>query len=253
MVRGFYSAAAGVLTQQKVIDTVSNNIANTMTTGYKSQKMIQGSFGDHLVSRMSSNLSVADPRIGTGSFMTVNPDVSTDFTQGQLEYTGRSVDMAIQGDGFFLVKTEKNGNVLSRNGQFELDKDGFLILPNVGKVLDKNMKEIKLPNSAFEVTADGIISNDGVGSTSLNISIGKTDSVLKKIGEDSFLSENGYQNAAAGSFRIMQRSIEKANVNLATEMSKIIASQSHFHSCTQILKIYDRINEMSVNQIARIG
>ncbi|MFA7661071.1 MAG: flagellar hook basal-body protein [Anaerovoracaceae bacterium] len=252
MVRGFYSAAAGVLSQQKAIDVISNNIANTTTTGYKSQSTVETSFGEHLVSRMSASPGTAEKNIGPGSFMTANIETYTDFSQGTLEYTGRNVDMAIQGEGFFLVDSEKYGEVLTRNGRFELDEDGDLVLPGVGKVLNDRRREINLESSSFAVGADGTIYEDGHEVDTLFIAVGEEDFQLTNIGQDVFIGSGGYQRADEESFNVIQASIEKANVNMAKELSRIIAGQGHFQSCAQVLKIYDKINELSVNRIGNL-
>ena len=62
MVRGYYSAASGILSKQKAIDTISNNIANTSVAGYKSQSTVESSFGDHLVSRVSGSSKIGQWR-----------------------------------------------------------------------------------------------------------------------------------------------------------------------------------------------
>ena len=144
MVRGFYSAAAGVFSQQKALDAISNNIANSTTAGYKNQSTMESSFGEHLVSRLSDLNNLSSRNIGPGSFITVNSSEYTDFTQGSFENTGRAVDMAISGEGFFLVESETYGPVLTRNGQFEIDADGDLYLPGVGKVLNDGEDAINL-------------------------------------------------------------------------------------------------------------
>src|SRR5665647_743422 len=106
MDRGFYSVAAGMLTGQKVVDVISNNVANVNTAGFKSQSTLQKSFGEYLLSRISSLSNIAKDNIGTGYYMTVNSGQTTDFSQGSLEQTGRTVDMAIQGEGFFVVQSD---------------------------------------------------------------------------------------------------------------------------------------------------
>ena len=253
MVRGFYAAAAGVLSQQKAFNVTSNNIANATTTGYKSQSTVESSFGEHLVSRMSSMNNVEDKNIGPGSFMTVNISEYTDYTQGSLENTGRAVDMAINGEGFFLVESDTYGEVLTRNGQFEIDEDGELILPGIGKVLNDNKRPISLASSSFSVDPSGIISEDGDEVDTLYIAGKKEGTVLKSVGNGAYQSQNGFQQADSENYNIIQGTIEKSNINMAQEMSKIISGQSHYQSCTQILKIYDRINEICVNQIGKIG
>lgn len=254
MVRGFYAAAAGVFTSQKSLNVISNNIANATTAGYKSQSTLESSFGEHLVNRISELDSVAQNNIGPGSYMTVNSSEYTDYTQGSLQSTGRGVDMAINGDGFFLVESEIYGPVLTRNGQFEIDSEGDLYLPGVGKVLNDGEDTINLESSNFTVSPSGIISIDGEEADTLFIARPSEETVLKSVGNGVFQAEEGggYDQAEAETYTVMQGMLEKSNINMAQEMSKIIAGQNHYNSCTQIIKMYDKINEITVNQIGRL-
>ncbi len=253
MVRGFYAAAAGVFVQQKSLNVISNNIANASTAGFKTQSTMESTFGDHLVSRLSSMENVSKKNIGPGSFMTVNNSEFTDFSQGNFESTGRTVDMAINGEGFFVVESETYGEVLTRNGQFEIDADGDLVLPGVGKVLGEGGGTINLEDSDFTVDTTGTIrvGNDEVGK--LFIAAKGEETVLKSVGEGLFKSEDSYDQQDTANYAVMQSALEKSNINMAKEMSKIIAGQNQYNSCTQILKIYDGINEITVNQIGRVG
>jgi len=255
MVRGLYSAAAGVFAQQKALNVIANNIANASTAGYKSQATVESSFGEHLINRMSKLESSAKNNIGSWSYITINSSEYTDFTQGNLENTGRPVDMAISGDGFFLVESETYGTVLTRNGQFEIDADGELCLPGVGKVLNDGESTISLENASFTVSPTGTIIVDGDEADTLYIVKPSEDTVLRSVGNGVFQVEEGgsYDQAEEGTYRVLQGMLEKSNINMAQEMTRIIAGQSRFNSCTQIIKIYDKINELTVSQIARIG
>ena len=255
MDRGVYAAAAGVFTQQKALDVISNNIANAQTAGYKNQSTTESSFGDHLINRMSELEGASKENIGTASFMTINNSEYTDYTQGSLDSTGRSVDMAINGSGFFLVDSEKYGPVLTRNGQFEIDSDGELYLPGVGKVLNDGEDTISLENNNFTVSPTGVISAGGEEVDTLSIVKPTEDTVLKSVGNGVYqCDENGsYEQADTANYSVMQGMLERSNINIAQEMSKIIAGQNHYNSCTQIIKMYDQINELTVNQIGKIG
>jgi len=254
MVKGFYAAASGLFSQQKAMNVISNNIANSTTAGFKSQATLESSFGDHLVSRLSSMDGGSSNNIGAGSFMTVNSSEYTDFTQGNLESTGRNVDMAISGQGFFLAESEANGPVLTRNGQFEIDADGELSLPGVGKVLNDGEDTISLESSDFTVSPTGVISVDGEEVDTLYVVAPNEDAILKSVGNGVFQCEDGaYSQAEAGTYTVSQGAIETSNINLAQEMSKIIAGQNQYNSCAQIIKMYDSINDLTVNQIGKIG
>ncbi len=254
MVRGFYSAAAGVFTQQKALNVISNNISNASTAGYKSQSTMESSFGEHLVARMSELDGESNSNIGPGAFITINSSEYTDYSQGNLESTGRPVDMAINGPGFFLVESENYGPVLTRNGQFEIDSDGDLYLPGVGKVLNDGEDSINLEDGNFTVSPSGVISIDGEEADALYIAVPDEDTVLKSVSSGVFLAEDeSYDQAEPENYYVLQGTIEKSNISIAEEMSKLIAGQNHYQSCTQIIKMYDTINELTVTQIGRIG
>lgn len=253
MVRGLYAAAAGVLTQQKSFNVTSNNIANATTAGFKGQTTVESSFGEHLVNRLSEQENVSKNNIGPGAFMTVNSSEYTDFTQGPLEDTGRAVDLAINGEGFFVVETETFGEVLTRNGQFALNEDKELILPGVGRVLNEGGSPITLESSDFTVSKTGAISVGGEEVDTLYIARKEGEGVsLKSVGNGVYQCES-YGQVEPENYTIMQGMVEKSNINMAQEMSKIIVGQNHYQSCTQIIKMYDKINEITVNQIGRIG
>jgi flagellar basal-body rod protein FlgG len=216
---------------------------------------MESSFGDHLINKISELDGVSEKNIGTGSYMTVNSSEFTDFTQGSIQSTDRSVDMAINGDGFFLVESESYGPVLTRNGQFEIDSDGELCLPGVGKVLNDGESPISLESSDFKVGPTGVITVDGEEADTLSVVKPTEDTVLKNVGNGVYqCSDDGsYEQVDTVNFNVMQGMLEKSNINMAQEMSKIIAGQNHYNSCTQIIKMYDSINELTVNQIGRIG
>lgn len=253
MDRGSYSAAAGMLSGQKAISVLAQNVANVATAGYKSQTTIQSTFGEYMASRMSTDPKIAQPDIGPGAYITVNDDQFVDFTQGGFEKTRRNVDMAIQGQGFFVIQNANFGQVLTRNGQFELDEQGFLTLPGVGQVLNTNGQPIQLAGSDFKVDPDGTIVQNGAEVTRLNISTVANEQDLTPVGEGYFQSANGFQAAQPLTFSIFQGFIEESNVDMSKEMTDMISRQNNFTSCTQMLKIFDRISEIASNTIGKVG
>ncbi|MBI4855586.1 MAG: flagellar hook-basal body protein [Acetobacterium woodii] len=253
MDRGSYSAAAGMLSGQKAINVLANNVANVTTAGYKSQSTVQSTFGEYMASRMSTDPKIAQADIGAGAYITVNNAQFTDFTQGIFETTNRSVDMAIQGQGFFVIQNANFGQVLTRNGQFELDQQGFLTLPGVGQVLNTAGQPIQLAGSDFTVKANGAIIQNGAEVARLNISTVANGADLTQVGEGYFQSANGFQAAQNGTYNVLQETLEKSNVDMTLEMSDMIARQNNFTSCTQMLKIFDRISEIASNTIGKIG
>lgn len=253
MDRGSYAAAAGMLSGQKAISVLAQNVANVTTAGYKSQSTVQSSFAEYMASRMSTNPRIAEPDIGPGAYITVNDEQFIDFTQGGFVKTNRSVDMAIQGKGFFVIQNANFGQVLTRNGQFELDTQGFLILPGVGQVLNSAGQPIQLAGSDFKLEPDGMIVQNGVDITMLNIATVQNEDELTPVGEGFFQAANGFQPAQALTFSVFQGMTEESNVDMSKEMTDMIARQNNFTSCSQMLKIFDKISEIASNTIGRVG
>ena len=253
MDRGSYAAAAGMLSGQKAINVLAQNVANVTTAGYKSQSTVQSTFAEYMVSRMSTDPQIAQADIGPGAYITVNAEQYIDFTQGGFEKTNRSVDMAIQGQGFFVIQNANFGQVLTRNGQFELDEQGILTLPGVGQVLNTAGQPIQLAGSDFEIEANGAIIQNGAEVARLNISTVANQVDLIPVGDGFYQATNGFQPAQDRTFIVLQGVIEESNVDMTEQMSNMIARQNNFTSCTQMLKIFDKISEIASNTIGRVG
>lgn len=115
----FQQGLSGLNVASKALDIISNNVANTNTVGFKSGSAV---FADVYAASLTG--SVSGKQVGVGSTLGA---VRQSFTQGNLTTTNNPLDLAINGDGFFIVGRSDGPDVYSRNGQFELDKDGFII------------------------------------------------------------------------------------------------------------------------------
>jgi flagellar basal-body rod protein FlgG len=260
MVRGFYEAASGVLSQQRNFNVISNNIANVTTTGYKTQGTVGSSFAEHLVARVGDGPIFQRNNIGPATFFTTNIDEYVDYTQGNIENTGRDLDIAIVGDGFFMIDSETMGEVLTRNGQFSVDSDMNLVLPGVGLVLDDGGSPITLDSGSITVDEYGGIryvnTEEGEGAEEvarIGVYAAPDTNELEEADRGFFRSEQSPDVAGAGTYRIAQYAIEKSNVNMAMEMSRVIAGQNLYNACTQVIKMYDQLNEALVTQIGRVS
>jgi flagellar basal-body rod protein FlgG len=257
MVRGFYEAASGVLAQQRNFNVISNNIANATTAGYKAGGLIGSSFAEHLVARVGDGWILQRRSIGPGTFFTSHVDEYIDFAQGNIENTERELDIALVGhNGFFMIDSESMGEVLTRNGQFSVDAEMNLILPGIGLVLDDGGSPITLDSSSIVVDEGGVIRYaDGDGEEVARIGVyGPEDTgELTEVNQGFYRGEQSPDVAAEGSYRVVQYAIEKSNVNMAMEMSRVMAGQNLYNACTQVVKMYDQLNETLVTQIGRVS
>jgi flagellar hook protein FlgE len=133
MIRSMFTAINALFIHQQYMDVVSDNLANVNTIGFKANYMsFQDQFAQTLRtgSAPSGALGGVNPiQIGLGA---VTGTISPSFTQGALQSTGRTLDLAVQGDGFFVYNSGTQGNVYSRDGSLEMDSQGYLVNSSSG-------------------------------------------------------------------------------------------------------------------------
>src|SRR5215831_9122273 len=120
---GIFSAMSGSLAAQTRLDALANNIANASTAGFKAERVLQ---------RAERAGDVAPPPNAVPTPVT-RERVQTDFTQGPINQTGNPLDVALAGNGFFVVKTD-HGERLTRSGDFTLDNGGYLVTGDGSRV-----------------------------------------------------------------------------------------------------------------------
>ena len=258
MLRGFYTAASGIISQEKRLNAIANNIANSSTAGYKKDDVVLGTFGEHLAVRMNTYNQTPLTPIGNGVWMQVADDKYTDFEQGGFESTGRSLDMAIRGEGFFVVATP-DGDRLTRDGQFALDADGYLVLPGFGRVQGQG-GDIFIGPSEFLVAENGAIylpPEEGGGELMLigRLAIALPDdyAALEKDRLGFFIAPNyALMGETHRGTSIMQTYIERSNVNMGEEMTRMIATQRSLQAASQIVKMYDDMSEQGNTRLSRV-
>jgi flagellar basal-body rod protein FlgG len=120
MLEGLYSAAAGMMAQQRRLDSVANDVANVNTTGYKRVRL---AFRDLAYTSPGQGAALG---VTTGSGSAAST-IGRFFGQGALRRTDNPLDVAIEGPGFFRVRTENGAEALTRDGNFHLNSQGELV------------------------------------------------------------------------------------------------------------------------------
>ena len=193
---GFYTIASGLLTRQREIDTIGNNLANLQTPGYRSDRIVTSAFELGLLKQQEGG---AERTLSEGgSPVTIVGDSVTVMTGGDFQSTGRTLDIAIGGDGFFNVQGQDGTTYLTRNGQFTVDAQGYLALAGMGRVLGQGGL---LQVGSDQVTVDqaGNVYNAAGGLVgTLSITRQADNTVLEKM-------DNG---AFTGNFGTFQRGYE---------------------------------------------
>ncbi len=248
MFQGYYNLASGMLTQNRNLNVVSNNMANILTPGYKRDVMYSSTFQEELISRTGNLEHKNATMLNDVSMKRVATETASDFTQGALEQTESPLDFALLGEGFFQIQTE-NGIRYTRNGSFIIDDAGYLSLPEVGRVIGEN-GPIYLGTDDIHMDPSGMLyRNDQVPLGRFALVTFADQSQLVKAGKGIFRSD------AAGipsNVNIQQKTLERSNVDAGREIVAMMESQRALQSASQILKIYDQLAGKASTELARV-
>lgn len=239
MVQGIYTAATGLLSNARSMDVAGNNLANLDTSGYKRDVLTQRSFGEHLTYLLSPETGVSE--IGTVTHGVIPDRIVTQYSSGNVEETGRNLDFAIGGEGFFTVALP-NGTALSRDGRFSLNENGYLT-DTAGNMVQGVNGPIQINSPDFSVSENGTVYVNGVQTGALLITCPADPAAIRKQGEG-YYSYNGATVGFTG--RIVQGSLESSNVDVTSEMAGMISDTRAFQTCAQVVRTMDEMASKAV-------
>lgn len=254
MFQPLYVAATGLSAMEDEILNITNNLSNAKTVAYKKGRTemeslfyIEKSFKDVLYEAMSgSGTPPVNVEYGTGVRVASTP---RDFTDGTIEVTNNALDIAVKGEGFFQFKMPDGKLAYGRAGNLHMDNDGNLVDPN-GRILEPG---IVLP----EGTTSVVISQNGTVSVAVNndttyAEIGQINlarftnpSGMKSIGQNLFESTEASGEpmigvpSEDGYGAINQYALEQSNVDVMSEMMRMITVQRVFDTVTKAVQSYE--------------
>lgn len=235
MYKGIYIALSGAILKRGNMDIFAQNIANINTSGYKRERL---SFRDFLVPADNNITGVSD-----GRTMAVLSQSLIDFSQGALVKTGNPVDLALKGPGFFALE----GGMYTRNGNFTIDGEGYLITQDGKKVLGDG-GPVSVRGSNIIVSPSGEIQVDGISSGKLRIVDFNDRTVLKKLSGGVFAtSEQG--NDVEG--QVSQGYLESSNVDAVRELIDMIEAHREFETYQKMIQSFDEASSRITNDLGR--
>lgn len=253
MVRGFYDIGSGIITQNKVIDTIANNIANSSTTGYKSQDTVVSSFDAMLTSRVGTG-QYGDPSVTSlydRTWIDVVSDTVTNYDQGAYQGTTRSLDFCITGPGFFQLKSNTGKICYSRNGSFNLDNEGYLCLVGAGRVQDASGSDIYLGTDKIVCSSTGELYDVDNGNFYGKIALFDFDDYKDLVEFNNTMYTTTAAPTISGAF-IENQKLEASNVDLAKEITSAMRAQNLLQSQANILQMYADVLKDGTQRIAAI-
>lgn len=228
MIKGIYTSALGLIPLEKQLQVIANNLANVDTTAFKRDD----AFTNQLIS--------ATTLLRDGTVDPTQQDVSdqtyTDFSQGPLQQTNNPLDVAIDGQGFFVVQTQE-GTALTRDGSFTLSSDGTLETRDGAPVMGMNGPiriddAQRIQASNLVIDRNGVVKDGNEIYGQLRIVVPAAYNQLSKAGNNLYSLNQGaeLQDANPSAVTIRQGYLEGSNVNAIDEMVAMIQLQRNFEA-----------------------
>ncbi len=259
MIKSLNTAATGMIAQQSNMDVVANNIANVNTTGFKKGR---AEFEDLIYHNLkdpgqaSGLQSVTPTGVQTGLGVRTAA-VQKDFSMGQVISTKNPLDLHIEGNGFFQVRTQDGEMAFTRDGSFKKDPSG--------KIVDKNgnalIPEITVPAEAMsvEIRPSGEVACLMEANAEPQI-LGQIEIVnfinpagLKNTGKNLYVSTAAsgqpttYRPGTSGTGYLAQGELETSNVNIVDEMVNMITAQRAYETNSKVVQTADQMLQTAVN------
>lgn len=258
MLRGLYTSWTGMVNEQKRLDVISNNLANSATLGYKQESVSSQSFDKMLTLKIrDGSQAYHNQAIGTMSLGVKVGEVYTDYSQGSIRNTGGNFDLALSGNGFFTISyTNSNGETstrYTRDGSFQVTKDGVLVDSEGNKVQGQG-GDIHIDTDArnISIDRDGTITVDGTIVDCLKITDFEDYDYIVKVGDNMYTVVDGAteKNADAS---VLQGYTEQSNVNVVSEMVDMITITRAYEANQKVIQSMDTMLDKAVNQVGRLG
>lgn len=233
---GKYSALSGAVARDQAMGNIAANLANVNTTGFKKDRI-------SFAAILQGVKQAVDAR---GINFTRIREIGTDFSQGGMQTTGRPLDVAIDGEGFFKVQGN-NEIFYTRSGHLMLDENGMLKTSEGFNVLGEGNAPLQ-----FEIAAGGKILIDEWGGISVNgipvdgrlqvFAVNEPQNLIKS-GTSRYRLEEGEGDQPLEAFRVIQGNLETSNVNMLEEMTTMIATQRAYEAHHKVLEAYSKLGE----------
>lgn len=241
---GMYSAISGSVAAMKRLDIISNNLANVNTPGFKKDHM---SFESLLAGPVNPP---AVPQGSTADPILQRENIYIDYGAGPVSQTGNPLDLAIDGDGFFVVQTP-DGQAYTRQGNFRLSADGTLVTADGLPVLGQG-GPIRAQGSVIEIDYKGVVTVDGTPSGTISVVDFPRPYALTKTDGARFVPADAQAAPQAASGSIRQGHLEGSNVDSISEMVQMIETNRYFEACSKVIKGFDDIAAKATNDLGRL-
>ena len=267
MVKGLYTAYTGMINEQKRMDVMTNNLANSATTGYKKEALVAQAFDERLAIKIKDTSHWANRPEGIGyiSLGTKVGETYTNWDQGAFQITDKDSDVALGGRGFFAIAfTNKAGETsvkYTRDGAFTVDSEGYLRTSDGDYVLnsdgalnsdpsDTNYVQID-PNLKYAIAKDGTITQNNEEVDTIGVVDVEDYDYINKYGENLYDLIDGGTIIESEAI-VQQGMLEASNVNVVDEMVSMIQIARAYEAGQKMIQTEDSTLEKTANTIGRV-
>ena len=260
MLKSIYTPVSGALTQERVLEVISNNLANMNTAGFK---------GDHVGfevllpepnKRYQDPLPPANYKVDLEKMMPLRgnevayvgvSEIKRDETQGPAISTSNPTDMMVEGKGMFVVQTPE-GTRYTRNGNFSLSPEGVLTTKAGDPVLGQK-GHVAVRSGQFEVNTLGEVYQDGRMVDRLQVMEFSEQANLERVGDNYFIFGGSPDQMQPGqNYGVRQGYIEGSNVNAVKNLTAMILAHRSYEAYQKAVSNFDQMMEKSSNSIGEI-
>ncbi len=245
MDNALYIGLSRQMVLQKQMNIIANNIANVDTTGFKVESLLL----------KTDARDRATTQGGPRPIQFVSPDgVARNFGQGSLRTTGAPLDLAIEGEGFFQVRTAQ-GDRLTRDGRFHLDPTGKMVTETGASVLDEGGGEITLDpqKGPLSIGADGSISQGELKVGKVGVMEFAAPAALEKAGDNLYRNTSNVAPTPSETARVRQGMLEGSNVNSVLEITRMIEVSRAYESTARMMDSEADLSRRAIERMGRVN
>jgi len=231
------------LTLRQQMDVIANNIANASTQGFKVERVMLEADTAHRANHLDG------PR---RTQFVDEWSMGRDFSQGALTRTGRPLDLALDGDGFFTLQTEA-GERFTRDGRFGLNPQGELVASDGALLMDANGQPIVIDETAgqISITETGTITQNGVQLAQVGVTRFEDRTQLSKVGENRFSAPEDLERLLEEPPLVRQGFTESSNVRPMLEITTMMQVSRAYGSVSRMINDTDELSRKAIERLGR--
>lgn len=243
MLKGIYRAASGMIPRIRQQEVTANNIANAATPGYKKDSIFLKELDAVTREKMPRKSDWETPMID---------QVYTDFSQGSFEATSSALDVAIEGDGFFVLESPEGGDRLyTRNGHFSVSPEGYLTNDEGFRVLGDG-GPLEVGNGTVSISEAGEASVNEAVVGRLQIVDFPDKTLLAKQGDSTFAARDNAEPTPVTSISLRQGYLERSNINVIKEMVGMIVTLRNYEAGSRAIQMQDESLNALFNNVGKV-